>query len=42
MVSTWRKVVMDWKGYGITSGTILAFEQQKVSKNLSKQNRSPG
>jgi hypothetical protein len=33
---------MDWEGYGITSGTILTFEQQKVSKNLSKQNRSPG
>jgi ribosomal protein L24E len=35
-------MVMDWKGYGIASGTILTFEQQKASKNLSEQNRSPG
>jgi hypothetical protein len=34
-------VVKDWKRYGITSGTILTLEEQKASKNLSEQNRSP-
>jgi len=33
-LNTWRVVVMDWKGYGIATGTILTFEQQKASKNL--------
>lgn len=41
-VNTCSRVVMDWKGYGITSGKILTFEMQKASKNLSEQNRSPG
>jgi len=40
-VNIWR-MVMDWKGYEITSGTFLKSEQQKASKNLSEQNRSPG
>jgi hypothetical protein len=32
-------MVIDWKGYGITSGTILTFVGR--AEDLSEQNRSP-